>query len=296
VLTYVAYGLGIRSELPLPQLGTTEERPDVFVRLGKGNRQTKATDSSKCALWQVGAEINLAWTTVGRFRIRAGREIIIEPHAGVEQDILRTLLLGPALAALLHQRGALILHGSAVALGGSAIGFLGQSGAGKSTTAATLHARGHPVVADDAIAIRFVAGAPLVSPAYPQINLWPDSAASLAQDVSEFPRLYSRVEKRAISVSAGVSRDPLPLHVLYILGSGPQFAIERLRPQEALVELLRYSYGARLVHGNAMRLHFEQCTNLVRTTSIRHLTVRRALSELHLLAQLVERDAFGNAA
>jgi hypothetical protein len=296
VFTYCAYGLGIGSELPLPELVAAQASADVTIRFGERTSSLEGANPCGYSFQADTNEIHLWWEGIGRFRIRAGREIIIELEKGIDDALLRTLVLGPALAVLLHQWGVLILHGSAVVLDGTAIGFLGQSGAGKSTMAATLHARGYPVLADDVIAIRKVAGTPLVLPAYPQLNLWPDSAASLGEDLSRVSRLHSRIEKRAIPAAAGFPRNPLPLYCLYVLEKGPRCGIEPLRPQEAFVELLRHSYGQRLLNAGGAPSHFEQCASLVRTTRIRRLTVCRALSRLDLLAQLVEKDALHNAA
>src|SRR5207245_2121597 len=114
----------------------------------------------------------LYWQEVGAFQITAGREIIVEPASGVEARVLRLFLLGPALALLLVQRGLLVLHASAVEVAGRAIAFLGESGQGKSTTAAAFHACGHPVVADDVVAVQIEDGGPLIYPGLPQLNLW----------------------------------------------------------------------------------------------------------------------------
>src|SRR3989454_2089338 len=54
------------------------------------------------------------------FRSREGREIVVEPAPGVDAGTLRLFLLGPVRAVLLHQRGFLVLHASAVVLDGGA--------------------------------------------------------------------------------------------------------------------------------------------------------------------------------
>ena len=294
-LLYFAYGLGIRSELPFPELATGEANADVIVRFGKRQISQEGVETGYF-FRAVANEVHLWWEGVGGLRIQAAREIIIEPEAGVDDAVLRTLVLGPGLAVLLHQSGILMLHGSAVVLDHAAIGFLGQTGEGKSTTAATLHIRGYPILTDDLMAIRNIAGIPFVLPAYPQLNLWPDSAASLGEDLSRASKLHSHIEKRAIRAAAGFPRDPLPLRCLYVLGRGARCRIEPLRAREAFVELMRHSYTRRLLRGGGAPSHFRQCADLVRMTLFRRLMVRRALSELHQVAQLVENDVLYNAA
>jgi len=66
----------------------------------------------------------------------------------------------------------LALHGSAVSLKGRAFIFLGASGAGKSTTAHALGARGLRLVSDDMVLVDVARG--LVLPGAPTVRLWRD--------------------------------------------------------------------------------------------------------------------------
>lgn len=291
MLTYFAYGLRFHSELALPELIAGEANPDVFVRFGKLDSLPVPADAGGYSFREFAGSVHLGWEGAGRFLICGGRDITVEPSPGIEEGVLRTLLLGPALAVLLHQRGFLILHGSAVVLHRKAVAFLGQKGAGKSTTAATMHERGHAVVADDVVAVQTDASFPMVSPAYPQLNLWPDAVASLGQDLAASPKLHSRVEKRAMRAMSGFHRDPIPLQAIYVLAKGEQNEIEILPPQEAFVELLRHSYGMRLVQGSAAQGHFRKCASLVTAVPIRKLRVRQTLSELSVVTRLVEENA-----
>src|SRR5947209_2991393 len=285
------YGLGIHSEPALPGLVNGEARQDVFIRFGEVDTHLAPADATGYSFQTLADGVHFGWQGIARFRIREGQEITIAPDPGVEEGLVRALLLGPALAVVLHQRGFLILHGSAIVLHEKVVAFLGQEGAGKSTIAATMHERGHALMADDVVAIRTNVAVPLVFPAYPQLNLSPDVVASLGHDLATLPRLHSRVEKRALRAIPGFPQNPLPLDLLYVLGKGSRSEVETLRPQEAFVELLRHSYGTRLFQGRAAPEHFRQCARLVRAVSVRRLRVRQTLAELSSLAQLVEEDA-----
>lgn len=67
---------------------------------------------------------------------------------------LPTVVVGMVIGLVLHQRGILALHGTALNRGGRTVAFLGPSGAGKSTIAAGLVARGARLLADDIVALR----------------------------------------------------------------------------------------------------------------------------------------------
>src|SRR5207237_1442435 len=147
-------GLDICSILPLPELLPGNGCADARVRLGKVDGLPPEARARKVYARADAGNAYLFWQGVGAFQITHGREITVEPAPGVEARALRLFLLGPALALLLSQRGLLVLHASAVAVEGRAIAFLGESGQGKSTTAAAFLAHGHTVVADDVLAVR----------------------------------------------------------------------------------------------------------------------------------------------
>lgn len=287
--TYVVYGLRIRSEVPLPARHAACAYPDVVIRLGRVEPLPPPATTGGYALRTRPGEVSFGCDGAGRFLIGRGNEIVIDPAEGADDDVLRMMVLGPALAILLHQRGLLVLHGSAVAIHGTVVAFLGSEGAGKSTTAAALHARGHDVVADDVVAIQMHAGRPHVLAAYPQLNIWPDTATSLGHDPSVLPRLRANIEKRALRRTR-FSVHPLPLARIYVLASGSSSDIESLQPQDALVELLRHSHGARRLQKADPTRHFQQCSRLVAAVAVRRLIVRPDLSELCALARLVEQD------
>jgi hypothetical protein len=81
-----------------------------------------------------------------------GRRVLAAPPAGPawrwERLVLAQVL---PLAAVL--RGMEILHASAVSLAGRAVAFLGGSGAGKTTLAGRIVARGAQLVTDDVLAV-----------------------------------------------------------------------------------------------------------------------------------------------
>jgi hypothetical protein len=69
------------------------------------------------------------------------------------------LVLAQALPLVSVLQGLEVLHASAVALAGRAIAFLGPSGAGKTTLAAHLLARGGRLLTDDVLAVTVAGGA-----------------------------------------------------------------------------------------------------------------------------------------
>ncbi len=233
--------------------------------------------------------LRLTWPDVGTFTIRGSRVVTLQPAPGVAPEIVQVFLRGPVAAALLRARGYLVLHASAVALDGGATCFLGASGWGKSTLAALLHARGHALVSDDVAAID-MAGSPRVLPGTPQLKLWPDTLASLGERAEALPRVHPQLEKRARAIERRHPAEPVPLRRLYVLAQAPSREIQPLAPQEALVELLRHSYGARTLQGVRREDHFRQCARLASQVPVRRLALPRDLAALPALAHLIEQD------
>ncbi len=285
--SYVAYGLSIRSSLPLPELVAARAAADVTIRLGQVGHLPSETDRQ---FRTVAEEAYLFWEKVGAFLVRNGREINVDPAKPVEEPVLRLFILGPALAVLLYQRGLLVLHAGTVAVNGGAVAFLGGPGWGKSTLATALYLRGHGLMADDVTAVQVDRPSPMVLPGFPQLKLWPEAAAALGIAAEDLVPLHPRLAKRGCHAPRGFPEAPLPLTRIYVLAEGAHHEVEPLRPQEALVELVRHSYGIRVLHRVRPASHFRQCAALASTVPVYRIKAPRSLEALPRLATFVEED------
>ena len=294
---YSAYGLTIQSVVPLPELQPTlATQSDIQVSFG-AIAWNPDIDSETWDHFQVNGrdEAYLYWRVVGKFWVRAGREIIIDPIPEVTEKVMRLPLLGAVLAMVLHQRQLLVLHASAVAIGNGAAVFLGRKGQGKSTMAATLFGRGHRLLADDVTAVDLRhPEQPMILPGFPQIKLWPEAVvAALGDDPDHLVRVHPEVEKRARPTAENFLQIPLPLKRLYILTQGDAIAIQPFSPAQALIQLIANSYIPSLLNHQFLNTtdapqHLQQCTRL--TGAVRQLMRPRSLDLLPEVAQYVEND------
>jgi hypothetical protein len=227
---------------------------------------------------------------VGTFVARGGTEIIVDPAPCVAAKVLRLHLLGPVLGALLRQRGFLVLHASAVSVAGEAVAFLGSHGWGKSTTAAALHALGHGVVADDIGAVALTPRGAVIVPGFPRLKLWPEVGRALGERPESLPRVHPEHEKREKRADCGFSPHPIPLRRIYVLAEADEHRAEWLRPPEALLQLLRHSYGAQTLRAVRPGSHFLQCASVARDVPVRRLAFARSLTGLAPLARFIEED------
>ncbi len=292
---YTAYGLGINSALPLPELQTSAgAATDVVIRFGQIDWSPAGKGTEEFCFEVTGKEANFFWEHLGKFRISRAAEIVIDPLPAVEERLLRLPLLGTILAVLLHRRGYLVLHASSVAVDGGALVFIGNKGWGKSTMAATLYGRGHDLISDDVVALKFEgSGAPVVMPGFPQFKLFPEAVvSSLGDDYEALPELAAGYEKRGRPVTDRFAQQPLPLKSVYALGCGAVSTIKTLEPQAALLTLIANSYSARfgkqLLRGAEASAHLRQCSRLVRQVPVYRLERPKALPLLPAVAQLVE--------
>ncbi len=287
MFSYTAYGLGIQSEIRLSALQEASVAGDVEIRRGDVSLPAAAIGRKA---WFTAAEAYLRFPNVGVIRVAQGREVIVDMQSGANEREAEVFLLGPALGVLLHQRGFLVLHASAVAINGGVVAFLGMSGWGKSTMAAALSKR-YRLFADDIVAVSIDQGRVAAFPGFPRLKLGLDSVQTLGYSGRRFRKLSPDDERRDIPVkgaSPGVSR---PLERVYVLAEGEVPAVESLAPQEAAVELIRHSYAAPCLRASqTLAAHVRQCAALVDSLTVCRLRRPVQLQLVGEVAKLVERD------
>lgn len=293
---YRAFGLEFGSCLRLPELlpGDKGGQADVVVEFGAvGTELPNATvrgvryQSAPGRLW-------LRVDGVARYLVSDGERITIEPEGGTSEEDVRAFLLTVVVGALLHQRGDLVLHASAVRVRGRAVAFLGRSGVGKSTLAAALHARGHAVMADDlAVVRRRGDGELLLHPAFPRARLWLDSLNKLSISAQDLPRLRHKLEKRVLSIDAGFPVEPAPAMKLYVLKSWnrPEFDLKAVTGP-AKFELIKsntYRFGF-LPDPEAKVGHFRMAVELAARVPLMRVARPQADFLLDELVARIEAD------
>jgi hypothetical protein len=299
--SYDAYGLGFQSAFALPELtARSEHKPDVTIRVGDVKKL--AAEAGLCpdqAFHVTQSGTYLSFYQIGSFLVRDGHEIIVEPLPDIDDRVLRLPLLGAVLAVLLHQRGKLVLHASAVAINGKAIAFIGAKGSGKSTLAAALYGRGHELLADDVVAIDLqTADPPMVLSGYPQLKLHPDAVSvALGENPEDLPQIASHVGKHSRLVDECFATRSLPLAAVYAIGYGSELRIRQLSPQDAITVLIANSYMARFaphwLSSGAAASNLKQCALVATQISVGLIERPRDLATLATVAQAIEEQTPG---
>lgn len=206
----------------------------------------------------------------GAFSIAADGGAISTRHLapGTTQEEAEMTLLGPCLLLSLALRGIFSLHASAVDTGAGAAVFVGPSGVGKSTLAASLGRNlGWPRAADDIFPLHESA---VARPHFPQLKLgqeeqWPKDAA-----------------------------ESLPIAAIYFLRHDPTRTSPRplltAMPRLSIIQgLLKHTVAARLFPADLVPRHLEHCIRLASMFPVQALTFAHVAGSLDALGQCLRQ-------
>ena len=245
--SYRISGLSVTSEMELP--GAIDIAPDdaadVMVRFGDVPRQLAQPSASGPAWQREGDTVLLCVPRLARILITGGRSVIVALEDGASARDASGFVLGSSLGILLHQRGAQVLHGSAVAREGRAIVLCGPSGAGKSTMAAALCKKGCSFVTDDICVVSMNADrAPVVLPDGRQLKLWQRSIDGLDLEGRQGGVVREAFDKYFVAPETTVSAPPLLAAIYMLRESRPPFeeGIEALDLPDAMRMLEQEAY------------------------------------------------------
>jgi hypothetical protein len=240
--------LRITSDFELPfacEPATGGEAPEVMIRRGIVPSALDDAGASGPTWQMTDRRLLLSIPGIARFLLTAGEHILVEPESDARLGDIPVFLVGTALGLLLHQRGSVVLHASAVEADGKAILFCGPSGAGKSTLAAALADRGYPLLADDLCVLSIdERGVPLAHPDGGRLKLWARAVEALGAGERRGAPVRSMLGKYYVEPPA-VAGGPLPVARIYQLreARGPVApGIERANAVDAalLVRLSAY--------------------------------------------------------
>lgn len=289
---YAAYGLRVRSEVPLPHFGAAEPgEADVEVRLGAVPRALPGP-ARRTLRWDAApGDFLLRVEDDLRCRVRDGREILVECPEGADSRTA-AYLMGSAWTALLQQRGLLTLHASGVRTERGAVLFLGRSGAGKSTLAGALAARGFNVLTDDVAAVLTPArGRPLALPGYPNLRLWADAVEQLGLPAEPLRRARDGIDKYLLPAK-GFCLDPQGVCAAYLLGIANAETLEMAQaPAARAFQILRrHTHRRRLVDAFGNReAHFRALARFARGVPVTCVAQPAGGTAPSALAERIER-------
>ncbi|OYX46738.1 MAG: hypothetical protein B7Y97_13290 [Sphingomonas sp. 32-66-10] len=252
---YRLSGLYVSSEVALParrEADTVGDVPvDVAFRVGHVPEQLDHPTHRGPNWMADDRRFLLDLPDIGRFLCEDGRRVTICPAPGMPLDDILVFVTGTAFAAILYQRGGLLLHASAVICAGRAYLFCGPSGAGKSTLAAALSRAGCRVLSDDVCAVEGDGGgAPMILSDGRALRLYADSIGQVGLADAVGDRVRRRIEKfHVIPPQPDPAPEAVPLAAVYMLADANAAfpsGIDRSPVLEAAQSLLHHTYRRRI--------------------------------------------------
>jgi hypothetical protein len=293
---YAAYGMTIRVPFRcagLPAAG--EEAPaDVVVEEGPVPRGL-ASPVVRESTWDAepGRFLLRGGRRAGRFLVAGGR-VTLARNPGAEDRALASCFTDRVLAAVLRQRGLLVLHANSAVTPRGVVVIAGASGAGKSTMLAALLARRCAMLADDTSALRLTADGHVEAlPGVAQVHLTEAAASGLGYDMSTAAVQPWRRMKAAIPTDRSMARSPGRPRALYLLDTHPgsELLVSSLTGAEKFDALQSSIYGP-LFPGEHPAL-FPLCAAVVDQVEVHRIKRPQDLWSTEKLADLLLDSADG---
>lgn len=316
--SYRVCGLGLQFNVPVDGLKglLPHERVDVRVNLGSlpPHLEEAAGAARDYYVDPVLDERGKPYMSVARlegggyFRLAysEGVTVVVDSQGGeiwadwndaLSVEDAASFVTGSVLGFVLRLRGVTCIHGSAIAVGATAVAVVGPSGSGKSSTAAGFARCGYAVLTDDIIALRESGAGFGVEPAFPRVHLWPQSARSMFGSWDALPRITPNWDKRRLDLDEHglrFQRAPLPLGAIYFLDdriapSGIP-VIEAVSPTDALIALVSDSHATEFVDTPLRAAEFDVLARLLERVPARRVMPCADLARIPELCEAIVRD------
>jgi hypothetical protein len=223
------------------------------------------------------------------------------PQQQTPPHTLRHLLLDQVLPLVLNHKGKEVLHGAAVVTPYGACAFVGPTGAGKSTLAASFLSTGYSVLTDDCVVLDARGGEIVAIPSYPGLRLWDDALAALFGTTGSCAPVAHYTPKQRFT--AALSATPfcssaVPLAGIYVLGtSDAEHAVPASTPEmhplaerEALMTLLSLAFKLDILDHRMLTREFDFLHRLITHIPVRRLTVPDSFAALPAVHAAVLHD------
>lgn len=305
---YRLYGLCVRSQWVLPYFECGEADPPA-VELVEGpallfeEAVREAAGQPSAAEWfqhtclRDGSNY-LRWSELFEFLVSAdGCRIAGRPLTHVSFEAFHTYLLGVVLSFSLLKRGLDPLHATAVVVDGRAVGFLGDTGYGKSSLGGAFIQIGYPVLTDDLLVLREGDQGFSAYSGPPRIKLFPEIARNLlGGQVTGIP-MNPLTRKLVIPLDRHQSHQAaVPLKTLYVLtrpsasARSERVTLRRLSQRSAFLALLKNAFNTDIIESERLRRQFLLCTRIASKVPMKLLSYPRSLASLPLVRDAILSD------
>ena len=228
-MRYTIFDVTIQSDIELPELPASDADSKIRIKLGKPAGVDLSTFEHRfdwgrpgepviCSVSRKEGDFLFVYPGSVRFHISASGVIHCMPEPGYPEQALRHILINQVIPRFLAEQGCLVIHASAVLLPtGKVVAFLGNSGFGKSTLAASFLREGGVVLADDCILLRAEQSRVRLIGAFPGLRLHPDSLSHVDAAVADIERVTPYTDKCKVRLNEGRGQRVLYLDAGFVL-------------------------------------------------------------------------------
>jgi hypothetical protein len=259
---YQIFDILIESNIPLPELPEIEAG-DASISFQLLGSPPKVKEYNSIHHWRLpDGEITISSARSGedyilRFPDLADFQIVDDgaavrcyPCPDVDDVSIRHLLLDQVIPRIIGHNGSIVLHASAVAINGVAAVFLGDTGCGKSTLAASFLINDCPILTDDCLLIRPETSNIIGIYSYVGVRLWEDSIDAIVGKKYEFNEMTHYSSKRRLILHADSTNenDEIPIAAVFLLAPPANAAktgtieLEKIDGAQIATELIKHSF------------------------------------------------------
>ena len=271
---YRLYNLNIKSDFYLSELSHSEypglNNIDVNIICGKCPESISNIKVSNYYYTVSDKEAIFTTNECGKFYIKNGDTIIIEPIAEPNYQHLKSYLLSRSFALLMFQRNTVALHGSTILFNNKAYIFCGQSGAGKSTLSAGLTLKGYDLFSDDLSVIDFDNNKPLIHCGFSHNKLCEDTMKYFNISSENLIKVDNFANKYALPTSKTFSDCTAEVNVLIELSinynnsnNDTSVSLTEVFGQEKLQTIFKNIFRNQLLNDVGLNpIYLKHCLNL----------------------------------
>jgi hypothetical protein len=303
--TYSVYGLTLRSaiQLPCPSVEQTLASPDIELLECGPTEILQACSQERISFreegfWQCSifadGSAHVSWKEHFEFVVSASaKQVLWRKLQEVSNEVFFTYFLGQVLSYCLLARGIEPLHATAIVVGDQAVAFLGDSGFGKSTLAATFLQKGYSLLTDDVLALEFRGETVWARPAIARMKLNPDSADAVFCGRRSIP-MNSFTSKMIFALNDSQHGNRMvPLQALYVLPHKPsksRILVRRLSGRSSFLPIVQNTFNDTVLHPDRLKQQFAFAGRLASLIPIKRLSYPRRLDMLPAVADAILAD------
>jgi hypothetical protein len=226
-----------------------------------------------------------------------GTTVTAYPAPTTDADTLEHLHINQVVPLALSRQGRPSFHASVVTVTGGAVAFLGETGMGKSTLAASFALEEAEFLTDDSLIIEETDAGCMAMPSHASVRLWADSVEALVDNGTTRDSAISYSTKARLLAGEALTHheESLPLLAAYLLewGGVNKVTIRALSGAEQHMAWVKNSFLLDIEDRLLLAAHFDWTCRIAQTVPTFALDYPRYYGMLSHVREAVRRHVAG---